>query len=569
MADGNGREPVGIQRGLTNYGDPGFSVFIRRAFCKGLGLSDEDLDRPIVGICNTWSEFNHCHGNLKQVAEAVKRGVWQAGGTPLEFPTISLGEIFLSPTSMLYRNLMAMDTEEMIRAQPMDAVVLLGGCDKTTPAQLMGAASADVPAIMVTTGPMLSGSYQGQQLGACSDCRRYWGEYRAGTIDETILGEVEERLCPSAGPCMVMGTASTMACLAEALGLMLPGSAAPPAVDSRRIRIAEAAGRRAVGLARERLRPSQIMTEAAFENAIRVLMAIGGSPNAVIHLVAIAGRLGIKLPLDRFDELSRTTPLLVNLRPVGTYQMDALFEAGGLPPILKELEPLLRLDPPTVTGRTLGEELSGVPRAERSREVIRSLAEPLHQEGGLAILRGNLAPDGAVIKHSAASPQFLKHRGRAVVFASVADLAARIDDPDLDVRPDDILVLQNAGPVGAPGMPEAGYLPLPKKILAQGVRDMVRISDARMSGTASGTIVLHVAPEAAVGGPLALARNGDQIELDVVARRLELLVPEAELADRRRQWAAPPRPYERGYRRLYVDHVLQADRGCDLDFLVG
>jgi dihydroxy-acid dehydratase len=557
------------ERKLTSYGDPGFSAFIRHAFQKGQGYTDEDLRKPVVGICNTWSELNHCHQHLRTLAESVKRGVWQAGGLPLEFPTISLGEVFLNPTSMLFRNLAAMDTEEMIRGQPLDAVVLLSGCDKTTPAQLMGAASADLPAIVVSAGPMLNGRWNGQDLGACTDCRRYWSEYRAGAIDAQTVRELEDALCRSAGTCMVMGTASTMASVTEALGMALPGNAAIPAVDSRRLRLAELSGRRAVELARERgPRPSQIMTRQAFENAIRVIAAEGGSTNAVVHLTAIAGRLGIELPLELFDRLSRATPLLLNARPSGQFQMETIFEAGGIPALMKVLEPLLHLDCPTVTGRTQRENLAGLKPVERHREVIATLDEPFHPEGGLAVLRGNLAPNGAVIKHAAASGELLRHCGRAVVFSSLRDLTERIDDPNLDVEPEDVLVLQNAGPVGAPGMPEAGLLPIPRKLLARGVRDMVRISDARMSGTAFGTIVLHVAPEAAIGGPLGLVRDGDRIELDVPERRLELLVPPEELAARRAVWQAPPKPYQRGYGRLYVDHVLQADRGCDFDFLV-
>ena len=558
----------GIRRGLTNYGDSGFSTFIRRAFCKGMGLSNEDLEKPIIGICNTWSELNHCHRHLREVAEAVKRGVWQAGGLPLEFPTISLGETFLSPTSMLLRNLMAMDTEEMIRAQPIDGVVLLGGCDKTIPAQLMGAASADVPAIVVSAGPMLSGRYDHQHLGACTDCRRFWVEYRAGTLSSDELDVIEGALCPSTGHCMVMGTASTMASLAEALGLALPGCAAIPAPLSERMRMAEASGRRIVGMVREDLRPSRILSPGAFDNAIRVLMAVGGSTNAVIHLTAVAGRAGISLALDRFDELSRQTPLLASVRPSGQFHMEDLYEAGGVPAVMKELEPLLNRDCLTLTGKTIGENLSAIRPPERFREIIGTLEKPFNPEGGLVTVRGNLAPSGAVIKQSAASPQLLRHRGRAVVFSSLEDLAARVDDPNLDVGPDDVMVLQNAGPIGGPGMPEAGYLPIPKKLLATGVRDMVRISDARMSGTAFGTVVLHVAPEAAVGGPLGLVQTGDEIELDVSKRRLELLVPEHELNARRMQWQPPTPAYTRGYGKLFLDHVLQAHRGCDFDFLL-
>ncbi|MCC7106930.1 MAG: dihydroxy-acid dehydratase [Chloroflexi bacterium] len=562
MADGS------VGKKLTNYGDPGFSTFLRGAFQKGQGYSDDDLRKPVVGICNTWSELNHCHQHLRTLAEAVKRGVWQAGGLPLEFPTISLGEIFLNPTSMLYRNLAAMDTEEMIRGQPMDAVVLLSGCDKTTPAQLMGAASADLPAILVSAGPMLNGRWNGQDLGACTDCRRYWAEFRAGTIDEPTLCQIQDSLCRSAGTCMVMGTASTMASCAEALGMALPGNAAIPAVDSRRQRLAEQAGIRAVAMARAGgPRPSEIMNRAAFENAIRVCMAVGGSTNAVIHLTAIAGRLGIQLTLDLFDRLSRETPLLVSARPAGKYQMEEIFDAGGIPALMKEMEPLLHLDGPTVTGRTHRDNLAGVPRTP-ARDVIASLDRPFDAEGGMSVVWGNLAPRGAVIKHAAAPKERLVHTGRAIVFSSLADMSQRIDDPDLDVEPDDVLVLQNAGPIGAPGMPEAGLLPIPKKLLARGIRDMVRISDARMSGTAFGTVVLHVAPEAALGGPLALLRTGDQVSLNVPARRLDALVSDADLAERRSSWQPPERAYQRGYGKLFLDHVTQADQGCDFDFLM-
>ncbi len=561
------RPSVGRRGDLTSYGDAGFSTFMRRAFAKGMGFSDEDLGRPVIGICNSWSELNHCNAHLRTVAEAVKRGVWQAGGWPLEFPTISLGEMFISPTAMLYRNLMAMDTEEMIRAQPLDGVVLLANCDKTTPAQLMGAASADVPAIMVTGGPMLNGRWRGQDLGACTDCRRYWTEYRAGTIGDQELGELEDALFRSSGHCMVMGTASTMASVAEALGMMLPGGAAIPAPDSRRLRLAEASGRRIVEMVEENLRPSAILTRAAFENAIRVCVAIGGSTNAVIHLVAIARRAGVDLPLDLFDTLSQSTPLVASMRPAGANQMEQLFEAGGIPAVMRELLPLLHGSASTVTGRTVGENLTGVESSSR-REVVAPLAEPFAAEGGLAVLRGNLAPHGAIIKHAAASPELQRHRGRAVVFDSVEEMTQRINDPALNVRLEDVLVLRNAGPVGGPGMPEAGMIPIPRKLLEAGVRDMVRISDARMSGTAYGTVVLHVAPEAAVGGPLAAVRDGDEIELDVPARRLELLISEAELQSRLARQDRPSKPEgaRRGYGWLYAHHVLQADQGCDFDF---
>jgi len=557
----------GIARGLTDYGDPDFSLFIRGAYARGAGLTAEDLRRPVIGIAQTWSEFNPCHRHLREVAEAVKRGVLQAGGLPLEFPTISLGEIYLSPTSMLFRNLMAMDTEEMILSQPMDGVVLLGGCDKTLPAQLMGAASADRPAIVVTAGPMLTGRYEGARLGACTDCRRFWGEHRAGTLDAAGLEAIQGELFPSTGTCMVMGTASTMAALTEALGMTLPGMAAVPAPLARRLRLAEAAGRRIVEMAREDLRPSAILTRAAFENAVRVLMAIGGSTNAVVHLPAIAGRVGVPLDLDDFDRMARTTPLVANVRPSGAYHMEDLAEAGGIPGVMKVLRPLLHLDATTVLGQTLGAVLDAVSEPGSWQEVITRLDRPLRPEGGLAILRGTLAPDGAVLKVSAATPALLQQRGRACVFNDLADLAARVDDPALPVTPGSVLVLRNAGPIGAPGMPEAGSLPIPKKLLAAGVRDLVRISDARMSGTAGGTVVLHVAPEAAVGGPLALVQDGDEISLDTGARHLDLLVPETELARRRAAWRPPSSAPRRGYRRLFVEHVLQAPEGCDFDFL--
>jgi dihydroxy-acid dehydratase len=540
--------------------------FTARAFTKSMGFTQEDIQKPVIGIAQTWSEFNTCNHHFRQVAEAVKRGVWQEGGLPLEFPTISLGEVHTQPTSMLFRNLMAMDTEEMIRAQPMDAVVLLAACDKTTPAALMGAASANVPAIMVSGGPMLNGRYNGVDLGACTDCGRYTAELRAGTITAEEYCEIEDSLCRSAGSCMVMGTASTMASMAEALGMALPGNAAIPAPDVRRLHLAEMSGRQAVRLARWGLRPSDIMTPQAFENAIRVLMALGGSTNAVVHLIAIAGRLGIDLPLELFDRLSRETPWLVNLKPSGRYQMEELFEAGGLPVVLKELEPLLHLGLRTVTGRSIGENLTAV-RKTRSRDVVAALEEPLDREGGIVVLRGNLCPDGAVLKQTAASSELMTHRGRAVVFSSIQELRERIDDPGLDVRPEDVLVLQNAGPVGAPGMPEVGFMPIPKKLLEQGVRDMVRISDARMSGTSYGTVVLHIAPESAIGGLLGLVQNGDMIALDVPNRTLMLEISEGEMARRRAAWKPAPLRYERGYRMLYQQHVLQAPQGVDFDFL--
>lgn len=556
-----------LKRGSTAYGDEGFSAFMRKAFSRHLGFDQHDFDKPIIGICNTYSEINRCHTHFGPIVEAVKRGVLMEGGIPLEFPTISLGEVFTSPTTMLFRNLAAMDTEEMIRAQPMHGVVLLAGCDKTTPAQLMGAASANIPAIMLTGGPMINGEYRGRTLGACTDCRFYWQEYRAGTVDEDELEAINAALAPSAGHCMVMGSASTMAVCAEAMGMMLPGGAAFPATDNRRLRLAEESGRQIVHRVRDELTPSRIITRESLENAIRVLMAVGGSTNAVIHLVAIAGRLGIELPLDLFDQLSRETPLLANLRPTGKYQMEEFAHAGGVPVLMKELEGSLHLGCLTVTGETLGEDLRSVKRDKVYHEIIRPYSDPLHESGGIAVVKGSLAPNGAVIKTKAASANLLKHRGRAVVFSSLEDLQSRVDDPDLDIGPQDVMVLQNAGPVGAPGMPEAGLLPIPKKLLSQGVRDMVRISDCRMSGTAAGTVVLHVAPEAAIGGPIGLVRTGDFIELDVDARRLDLMISESEMARRKAEWEKPKRGYERGYGWLYQQHVLQADQGCDFDFL--
>ena len=554
-------------RSSTFFGERGVAGFTHRAFTKAMGYDDTDMSRPVIGVCNTASELNNCNGNLDDLAEAVKRGVWQAGGFPLEFPTISLGEIFLSPTSMLYRNLAAMDTEEMIRAQPIDGVILLVNCDKTTPAAVMGAVSADLPTIVVSGGPMLNGHFRGQTLGACTDCRRLTAEHQAGTLDDATYKEIEDGIVRSAGHCMVMGTASTMNSLVEALGIAMPGNGAIPAPDARRQRLAAAAGRRIVALVRDGVRPSSILTREAFENALTLFSALGGSTNAIVHLPAIAGRLGIDLPLTRFDEISRRTPIIANMRPAGTYQMEDLFYAGGIPAVLKQLLPLLHGNAPTVTGRTLAENVAD---AEiHDPDVIRSLNNPMHPEGGTAALWGNLAPDGAVIKHAAATPRLLRHRGRAVVFRNLEDLRARIDSPDLDVTEDHVLVLQNAGPVGGPGMPEVGNFPIPGKLLKQGVRDMVRISDARMSGTAFGTIVLHVVPECAIGGPLGLVRDGDVIELDVAERRLHLHVDDAELQTRRSGWEAPRPSFTRGYGRLYLEHVTQAPLGCDFDFLQG
>ena len=558
----------GMRKGLTRYGDEGFSLYLRKSFIKAMGYTDDALERPIVGITNTYSGYNACHGNVPDLIEAIKRGVMLAGGLPIEFPTISIHESFSYPTSMFMRNLMSMDVEEMVRAQPMDAVVLVGGCDKTVPALLMGAASAGVPAIVEVTGPMSTGSHRGERLGACTDCRRLWGRYRAGEIDEAEIDQITDQLVPSTGTCCVMGTASTMALVTEALGMMLPGGAAIPATVADRRRHAERTGERAVGLARERLTPEIIMTPAAFENALRVLQATGGSTNGLVHLAAIMGRLGIALDLERFDALGRETPVLVDLKPSGSHYMEDLYKAGGLAPVLRELRGQLALDCRTVTGHTLGEDLDAAP-APFEQHVVRTRDDPLSPQGGMAVLRGNLAPDTAIIKRSAADPALLQHEGRAVVFDSMEDLAARIDRDDLDVNADDILVMRNAGPIGAPGMPESGYLPIPRKLARQGVKDMVRISDARMSGTAFGTIVLHVSPESAAGGPLAVVQTGDRIRLDTDGRRLELLVDDAELARRMEAWQPPPPPpgAERGYHRLYREQVNQAPRGCDFEFL--
>jgi dihydroxy-acid dehydratase len=590
-------QAVGLARGLTNYGDRDFSRYLRMSFARSMGYSAEMLARPVVGIASTYSEFNNCHRLVPELVAAVKRGVLAAGGLPLEFPTISLGEVFLNPTSLVFRNLMAMDTEEMILGQPMDAVVLVGGCDKTVPAQLMGAVSANVPAIQVVTGPMMTGRWRGERMGACTDCRRFWARYRAGGFDRETIEEIEGQLATTAGTCAVMGTASTMAALAEALGMMLPGTAAIPAVHADRLRAAEASGAAAMRLAAEHVTPDRIVTEASIENALRVLLAIGGSTNAIIHLTAIAGRAGVTIDLRRLNELSDSTPVLVDLKPTGPFYMEDLHAAGGIGAVLRELKPLLHLDCLTVSGETLGQRLdAGVdPTAEASRRggdanasanagpsamreqraglpyvdraVIRSLGEPLQPEGGLVALFGSLAPRGAILKRAAADPALFEREGRAVVFTSLEDLSARVDDPQLDITPDDFMVLQRAGPLSDAGMPEAGYLPIPSKLARAGVKDMVRISDARMSGTAYGTIVLHVSPDAASGGPLALVRNGDRIRLSVKDRRIDLLVDDAELARRRATAAPPPPGPARGYARLYRREVLQADEGCDFDFL--
>jgi dihydroxy-acid dehydratase len=561
-------EPVGIAHGLTNYGDRDFSLYLRRSFAQSMGYSRKMLEKPVVGIAYTPSGFNNCHRHFPDMLEAAKRGVLAAGALPIEFPTISLGEVFLSPTSLKFRNLMSMDTEEMVRAQPMNAVLLMGGCDKTVPAQLMGAVSAGKPAIALIAGPMMTGRHRGERLGACTDCRRFWAQYRAGSIDAKEISEVEGRLATTAGTCAVMGTASTMACIAEALGLTLPGTAAIPAVHADRLRAAEATGAAAAKLIGSQLTPDKLVNQKSVENALRVLLGIGGSTNAVIHLTAIAGRAGVPVSLERLNELSDTTPVLVNLKPVGNGYMEDFFAAGGMGALLRELKDLLHLDAMTVTGETLGERLAHADKdAFVDRTIIAERKKPLEPQGGLVALFGNLAPQGAILKRSAADPKLFEHEGRAVVFASLEDLAARIDDPKLDVTADDILVLQNAGPHSPSAMPEAGYLPIPKKLATRGVKDMVRVSDARMSGTAFGTIVLHVTPDSASGGTLGLVRSGDRIRLSVKKRSVDLLVDDLELQRRATAQPPAPAPPARGYAALYAREILGADEGCDFAFL--
>jgi len=556
---------MGIDRTLTSYGDPGFSRYLRRAFLASQGYDADDVDRPIVGIADTSSDYVSCHRQMPEVVAAVKRGVLEAGGLPLRFPTSSWHEILTSPTTMLFRNLLAMETEELIRAQPMDAVVLVGGCDKTVPAQLMAAASANVPALSVVAGPMLTGSWRGERLGACTDCRRYWAMYRAGQLTDDEIAEVEAALCPTAGTCMVMGTASTMACVTEAMGLMLPGGATPPAPGGDRLRHAVASGRRAVALAQGGPTPREVLTHEAFHNALVTLVAVGGSTNVVVHLLAIARRAGVDLTLDDLQEVAERVPLLVDCKPSGQGYLEDLHAAGGVPTLLKELTPLLETGAVGVAGQSLADLLADVERPQGWQTTVRSLRKPLGPTGSLTVLHGNLAPDGAVLKASASSPRLHAHVGPAVVFDGPDDVAARIDDPDLDITPDHVLVMRNAGPVAA-GMPEAGSIPIPRYLARAGVTDMVRISDARMSGTAYGTAILHCAPEAAVGGPLALVQDGDVIELDVPGRRIDLLIDDDEFARRHADFTPPPLP-DRGWRRLYAEHVQQANLGADLDFL--
>lgn len=555
-----------IDGSQTTYGDTGFSRYLRRAFLASAGYDDTDLDRPIVGIAVTTSDYNTCHRDMPALLAAVKRGVLEAGGLPLEFPTISLGEILTSPTTMLFRNLLAMDTEEMIRALPMDAAVLLGGCDKTVPAQLMAAASSDKPVILEVVGPMMTGSWRGERLGACTDCRKFWGKHRGGELDTEEITGVRNSLVATAGTCAVMGTASTMACLTEVLGMMLPGGATPSAVSGERLNHAAKTGRRAVELAQnEGPIPREILTEAAFRNAVRTLAALGGSTNALIHLVAIARRAGVNLKLSDFDEIGAECPLLVNLKPSGTDYMEDFHRSGGLPALLKVMEDLLEQETVGVSGKSLGQLLSDTPAWEDWQTTISPLQDPVGPAGSLAVLHGSLAPGGAVIKTSAASPHLMQHTGPALVIDNASDAERILDDPSLDVTPEHVLVLRNSGPSAA-GMPEAGALPIPRKLAEAGVRDMVRVSDARMSGTSYGTVVLHCTPEAAVGGPLAVVQNGDLISLDVAGRRIDLLVDEDEVQKRMAAFTPPEQP-ERGWRRLYAQTVLPASEGADLSFL--
>ena len=548
------------------FGVKDLRAFGHRSRAKQMGFAAADYaGKPVIAVVNTWSDINPCHSHFRQRAEEVKRGVWQAGGFPVELPASTLSEPFQKPSTMMYRNLLALETEELLRSYPVDGAVLMGGCDKTTPGLIMGALSMDLPAIFMPAGPMLRGNWHGEVLGSGSDSWKYWAELRAGTISERDWNEIEDGIARSPGHCMTMGTASTMTSAAEALGLTLPGAASIPATDSNHSRMAAASGRRIVEMVWEDLKPSDILTPGSFDNAVATVLALGGSTNAVIHLIAMAGRAGIGLDLDRFDQLSRATPLIADIRPSGRFLMEDFYYAGGLRGLLRRLGDRLDLGCRTVAGTTLGAAIEDA--AVYRDEVIRRLDDPLHPEGGLAVLRGNLAPDGAVIKHSAAEPRLLRHAGPAVVFDDYNDMAARIDDDDLAVTPDSVLVLRGAGPIGGPGMPEWGMLPIPKKMLSQGVRDMVRISDARMSGTSYGTCVLHVAPESAVGGPLALVRDGDGIALDVPDRSLELQVSEADLAARRQRWRPPPARFARGYGALYARHITQADKGCDFDIL--
>ena len=556
----------GMYKNLTSYGDNGFSIFLRKAFIKGLGYTDEMLDKPIIGITNTFSDYNPCHGNVPDLIKSIKSGILSSGAIPLEFPTITVHESFAHPTSMYLRNLMSIDTEEMLRAQPMDACVLIGGCDKTVPAQLMGAFSADLPVIQLVTGPMLTGSHRGERVGACTDCRRYWAKFRADEIDEDEINEVNNQLVPTVGTCGVMGTASTMALITEALGLMVSNGACAPAVSAERRRIAEQTGKVAVQIAADDFKPSKFLTIKNFENALTVLSAVGGSTNGIVHLTAIAGRLGFDINLDDFDKMTKNTPMIVDLKPSGSGYMEDLFKSGGLPRILSNLKDFLHLDAVTITGQTMGELIESY-KYDWDQNIIRSPQNPIFEKGSIAVLKGNLAPGSAIIKQSAASKELLLHEGIVEVFEDLEDLANRIDSEDLNVTKDSILLLRNIGPLGAPGMPEAGLIPIPKKLAKQGVKDMVRISDGRMSGTASGTIVLHVCPEAAVGGTLNIVESGDVIRLDVLNRNIEVLLSDKEINKRKLEKPVKSDVKRRGYNKLFFNEVLQADKGVDFEFL--
>ena len=556
----------GMYKNLTNYGDSEFSIFLRKAFIKGMGFSEEMLNKPIIGITNTYSDYNPCHGNVPDLIKSVKAGILSSGAIPLEFPTISIHESFAYPTSMYLRNLMSIDTEEMMKAQPMDACVLIGGCDKTVPAQLMGAFSANIPAIQLVTGPMLTGSHRGERVGACTDCRGYWAKFRAEEIDLAEINEVNNQLVPTVGTCGVMGTASTMALITEALGMMISNGASAPAVSAERRRIAEETGKVAVEIANKSFNPKSFLTLKNFKNALTVLSAIGGSTNGIVHLTAMAGRLGIDIDLNEFDKMTKDTPMIVDLKPSGSGYMEDLFKSGGLPRILNELKDYLYLDAITVTGETI-KEIIEKNKYNWKQEVIRNVENPIFDKGSIAVLKGNLAPKSAIIKQSAASKELLAHEGVVEVFENLEDLANRIDSDDLNVTKDSILLLKNIGPIGAPGMPEAGLIPIPKKLAKQGVKDMVRISDGRMSGTAAGTIILHVCPEAAAGGTLDIVKSGDIIKLDVKKRLLELKLSDEEIASRKKSKKSDKIIKRRGYDKIFHESVLQADKGADFDFL--
>ena len=560
------KKKSGMYKNLTNYGDSEFSIFLRKAFIKGMGYSEEMLNKPIIGITNTYSDYNPCHGNVPDLIKSVKAGILSSGAIPLEFPTISIHESFAYPTSMYLRNLMSIDTEEMMKAQPMDACVLIGGCDKTVPAQLMGAFSANIPAIQLVTGPMLTGSHRGERVGACTDCRGYWAKFRAEEIDLAEINEVNNQLVPTVGTCGVMGTASTMALITEALGMMISNGASAPAVSAERRRIAEETGKVAVEIANKSFNPKSFLTLKNFKNALTVLSAIGGSTNGIVHLTAMAGRLGIDIDLNEFDKMTKDTPMIVDLKPSGSGYMEDLFKSGGLPRILNELKDYLYLDAITVTGETI-KEIIEKNKYNWKQEVIRNVENPIFDKGSIAVLKGNLAPKSAIIKQSAASKELLAHEGVVEVFENLEDLAKRIDSDDLNVTKDSILLLKNIGPIGAPGMPEAGLIPIPKKLAKQGVKDMVRISDGRMSGTAAGTIILHVCPEAAAGGTLDIVQSGDIIKLDVKQRLLELKLSDEEIAKRKKSKKSNTEMKRRGYDKIFHESVLQADKGADFDFL--